>query len=547
MRADAVRTDAGRLPADAATTSAARMLANRPARQVVTQAEPTTWSNARATPRSSARIDRLARALRKLGVEPGDRVATFAWNNQRHFECYFAIPCIGAVLHTLNLRLFAEQIAYIINHAEDRSSSSTTRSSRARQARAQLPSVEHFVVMGDGDRRASCRARCATRSCSPRSRPTGHSTTPSSTSARRRRSVTRAARPATPRASSTRTARSACTRRPADDRRDRALPAPTACSLVVPMFHVNAWGCPTPPRSPDADLMLPGRFLQAEPLAGLIERARDADGLRADDLRRPAALRRRAPPWTCRSLRTPICGGSAVPRRSMKDFEERHGVRLFQAWGMTETSPMATFSRPPRASTTTPTGTLRAKQGVRCRSSSCASSTTTAGGALGRALDRRDRGPRPVGRRAYYREPAASEKFDDGWLRTGDIANVDEKATSDHRPLEGRDQVRRRVDLLGRARERADGPPRRARGGGDRQARRALGRAPARCVVLREGAAASAPSSGRAPAPARRPWWLPDEFAFIDEVPKTSVGKFDKKVLRAQLAEGTLEGRVRVT
>jgi fatty-acyl-CoA synthase len=76
------------------------------------------------------RVDRLARALRALGVARGERVGTFAWNSQRHLECYFAIPCIGAVLHTINLRLFPEQIAYVINHAEDGSSSSTTRSRR---------------------------------------------------------------------------------------------------------------------------------------------------------------------------------------------------------------------------------------------------------------------------------------------------------------------------------------------------------------------------------------------------------------------------------
>src|SRR2546430_13667931 len=100
----------------------------------------------------SERIDRLARALSRLGVEQGDRVGTFAWNNQRHFELYFAIPCVGAVLHTLNIRLFDEQLVYIVNHAEDEvifvdDSLVPT----IERLAAQMPKVRNFIVMGDGD------------------------------------------------------------------------------------------------------------------------------------------------------------------------------------------------------------------------------------------------------------------------------------------------------------------------------------------------------------------------------------------------------------
>ena len=169
--------------------------------------------------------------------------------------------------------------------------------------------------------------------------------------------------------------------------------------------------------------------------------------------------------------------------------------------------------------------------------------------AVGRGVDRRDRGARAVdrrrattatssGRREVRRRLAAHRRH-----RGGRRARL----RPDHRPHQGRDQVRRRVDLLGRARERADGPPRRDRGGGDRQARRALGRAPALLRGAARGGADRAPRSSSSTCAARvAKWWLPDEFAFIEEVPKTSVGKFDKKVLRGALAEGTLEGRVRV-
>ena len=176
----------------------------------------------------SARVDRLARALGRLGIEPGDRVGTFAWNNQRHFELYIAVPCVGAVLHTLNVRLFAEQLVYIVNHAEDRVIFvDDSLVPLLEKLAPELPAVEHYILLGDPDRtqagirsRPPSERRCATRICSRKRKnwipptPEDPSSTPRSTSARPPRSATRAARPATRRACSTRTARSACTRPP---------------------------------------------------------------------------------------------------------------------------------------------------------------------------------------------------------------------------------------------------------------------------------------------------------------------------------------------
>jgi fatty-acyl-CoA synthase len=150
----------------------------------------------------SERVDRLARVLRRLGVETGDRVGTFARNNQRHFELYMAIPCVGAVLHTLNVRLFEEQLTYIVNHADDKAI--FVDDSLVPLLEKLAPSFEnvaHYVVMG------------ATRSCW-RMQDRGRSTIPRWTSARRRRCVTPAAPPVTRRACCTRIARSACIRAP---------------------------------------------------------------------------------------------------------------------------------------------------------------------------------------------------------------------------------------------------------------------------------------------------------------------------------------------
>ena len=396
------------------------------------------------------RVDRLARVLGKLGVEPGDRVGTFAWNNQRHFELYFAVPCIGAVLHTLNIRLFEEQLTYIVNHAEDRVI--FVDDSLVPLLEKLAPSferVEHYVMMGSpsvmGSPRpgisAGCRTRCATRSCSrkPTRIPRTRSITPRSTSARRPRSVTRAARPATRRACSIRTVRSACTPPARCSRTRTALGHSDRVLAVVPMFHVNAWGLPYGTALAGADLILPDRFLQAEPLAKLIAAERPtlmgcvptifADLLRYAD---------EHPDLDLSSLSNAACGGSAVPRQLMKDFEERHGVRIFQAWGMTETSPVATYSRPvvdDRDASAHPHDDdaywdERAKQGrplpwVELRLVDDGGDEVPRDGESTGEIQ--VRGPWVAAR--YFDDDSEEGKFASGWLRTGDIASVDGKGS----------------------------------------------------------------------------------------------------------------------
>ena len=177
-----------------------RMRTCRPEASVVTLDEP--GSVSRSTHAEiSQRIDRLARALQALGIEPGARVGTFAWNNQRHFELYFGIPCVGAVLHTLNIRLFDEQLVYIVNHAEDdvifvdHSLVPTIE-----RVAPQMPKVRHFIVMGDGD--AGSLPNVLRYEELLDAAGSASSTIRSSTSDRRRRCATRAVRRATRRVSS---------------------------------------------------------------------------------------------------------------------------------------------------------------------------------------------------------------------------------------------------------------------------------------------------------------------------------------------------------
>ncbi len=492
------------------------------------------------------RIDRLARALRTLGVERGDRVGTFAWNSQRHFECYFAIPCIGAVMHTINLRLFPEQIAYVINHAEDRVVfvDDTLAPALAQLAPA-LGHVEHFVVMGDGptgDLPRVLRYEELLEAAGP-----GEADYPqldereasalcySSGTTGNPKGVLYSHRSMTLHSMGVLMSGSLGV-----SEGDRIL-------LVVPMFHVNAWGLPYAAALGGANLVLPGRFLAAEPLAKLIEGERCttmacvptiyADLLRYADAEHPDLS----------SMKCAICGGAPMPLALAQAFEQRHGLSLLHAWGMTETSPMCTVARPPAGLDDEEEWRIRATQGrpvpfVELRLSDDAGGEVPWDGSSTGEIE--VRGPWIAS--GYFKEEAP-EKFDDGWLRTGDIARVDPAGwvtiTDRSKDViksggEWISSVELENQLMAHpaVREAAViATP------DERWSERPLA-----CVVLEEGAAVTAEELVEHLRGRVAKWWLPQEFAFVSEVPKTSVGKFDKRRLRAELAEGHLEGRVRV-
>ena len=387
------------------------------------------------------RVDRLARVLDRLGVKQGDRVGTFAWNNQRHLELYMAVPCIGAVLHTLNIRLFAEQLTYIVNHAEDgvifvddslvpvlqelaptfegvrhyvvmtNSDSTHPADNISPEALGSLPNASRYEDLleeaGPGayeypalDERQAA-ALCYTSGTT--GNPKGVLYSHRSISLHSTASLMKDAL--------------------ALSQRDRAL-------LVVPMFHVNAWGIPHAAALAGADLVMPDRFLQAEPLAKLIEAERPTimgcvptifgDLLRYADTH----------DVDLSSLKNAACGGSAVPRQLMRDFEERHGVNVFQAWGMTETSPVASYSRPEESNGHDDAyWEMRAKQGkplpwVQARLVGDDGQEVAWDGESTGELE--VRGPWIAA--SYFEDPSGAERFHDGWLRTRDIASIDEQA-----------------------------------------------------------------------------------------------------------------------
>jgi fatty-acyl-CoA synthase len=534
--------------------------ARRRMRDCHPSAQVATLSDAGAVMRASfgevsERVDRLARVLTtRLGIEPGDRVGTFAWNNQRHFELYMAVPCVGAVLHTLNIRLFAEQITYIVNHAEDRVI--FVDDSLVPLLEPLVPSFEgvrHFILMGDGDAGALPNVlRYEELLAEVDSEPTPGSESFDYPELDERQAASLCYTSGTtgnPKGVLY-SHRSICLHATASlmadnlglSRRERVL-------VVVPMFHVNAWGLPYAAALCGADLVMPGRFMQAEALARAIESERPtvmgcvptifADMLRYADTHEVDLS----------SLSNAVCGGSAVPRQLMKDFQERHDVCIHQGWGMTETSPVVTFSDPPEdRGHDERYWDERALQGKPLPWTELrlidddGHEVPWDGQSTGEI---QVRGPWIA--RRYYNDPSGDEKFEDGWLRTGDIAAIDEQAfvrITDRSKdviksggewissVELENELMAHPDVIEAA---VIAKP------DERWSER-----PLCCVVLREGSAAGADELVEHLRPRVAKWWLPDEFAFIAEVPKTSVGKFDKKVLRAMLAEGTLEGRVRI-
>ena len=307
--------------------------------------------------------------------------------------------------------------------------------------------------------------------------------------------------------------------------RDRVL-------AIVPMFHVNAWGLPFAAALTGAELLLPGPHLQGEPLARFVEGERATLVAGVPTVLGALLAHVDEHGGDLSSLRGGICGGSAVPRKLMEGFE-RHGVRILQAWGMTETSPIVTVARPPA-------GVDEGEEHWAYRTTQGRMVPWTEIRLSEGAGEIEARGPWVAAR--YYEDPSGDDKFtDDGWLRTGDIGELDEQGF-----------VRitdRAKDLIKSGGEWISSVevetllidhPAVVEAAVIAMPDEKWGERPLACVALAEGAGVSPGDLREHLSSGLAKWQLPDAFAFIDEVPKTSVGKFDKKVLRRRLAEGEL-------
>jgi fatty-acyl-CoA synthase len=487
------------------------------------------------------RAERLAAALRRLGVVEGTRVGTFAWNTQEHLECYLAVPSMGAVLHTLNIRLFPEQLAFVVNHGEDEVvvvDASVLPLLAA--VLDQLTTVKHFVVYGEGDLSAlegrSVHAyeellaaeqpgyewpeldeRAAAAMCYT----SGTTGDPKGVVYSHRSTWLHSLVAASGNGF-------------AMTDRDKVL-------AVVPMFHANAWGLPYIAWAAGADLLMPARFLQAEPLAKVIQNEKPTFAGAVPTIWNDLLSYARKNGTDLSSMRFVVCGGAAVPRSLIEAYDEL-GVRIVQGWGMTETSPLAALSNPPKQATAADDVTWRARTGrvmlgVQMRVVDDSGTVQPWDGtSVGEV---QVRGPWITGE--YYRVDAA-DRFDDGWLRTGDVASVDRKGF---------------VQITDRAKDVI-------KSGGEWISSVDLENAlmahpevheaavvsvpdarwderPLACVVRTPGSDVTPEQLRDHLLPLIAKWWMPERWSFIEEVPKTSVGKFDKKVLRKRHAEGDLQ------
>ncbi|HEV8317049.1 MAG TPA: long-chain fatty acid--CoA ligase [Vicinamibacterales bacterium] len=481
------------------------------------------------------RARQLAVALQRLGVRGGDRVGTMAWNHHQHLEAYFAVPAIGAVLHTLNLRLHANDLAYIIEHGGDRviivDSSLVPLLSRIR-----LPhSVEHIVVMGEGELPPDAiEYEALVAGADPErfeeARPEEHKAAAmcyTSGTTGRPKGVVYSHRAIALQAMILTTADSIGIRR-----RDVVL-------AVVPMFHINGWCLPFAAALAGATLVLPGARLEPDALLRLIasERVTVSAGVPTVWLGVLHALDRAAGAHDVSTLRTLVIGGSAVPKALLRGYQERYGIKVMQAWGMTETTSIATVcTTPPELDDSTQEAQYawRVKQGtampfVEIRARTDYGLAPWDGETMG---ELEVRGPAVA--TAYYNEPSASDRFtDDHWFRTGDVVTISPGGCIELRDR-SKDLIRSGGEWISSvALENAlMGHPAVAEAAVVAVPHPKWDERPLAVVVLKPGQQATEEELRAHIAPDFAKWWLPDRMEFIDEIPRTSTGKFLKSALR---------------
>jgi acyl-CoA synthetase (AMP-forming)/AMP-acid ligase II len=493
------------------------------------------------------RTKKLAKALVKLGVEPGDRVGTFAWNNYQHLELYYAIPGAGAVCHTLNIRLFPEQLAYVVQHAEDKVVFiDATLLPLYERVSDQIDCVENYVLINAprdvqtrlsnvlfyedliDDSDADFEWLSTDESMAMGLCYTSGTTGDPKGALYSHRSMylhTMGANSA-----------SALGIRESDI----VLP-------VVPQFHAMAWGLPFACPMSGAEMIMPGPHLKPEPLAQLIESERVTIAAGVPTIWTGLYHELKANPRDISCIRALVVGGSAMPRSLIEAYEKELNVNVLHAWGMTEMSPLGTVSILLSHHQDLPQAEkwdIKAKQGY------------PVGGVEMRIMNEMEeelpwdgeqmgelqvRGPWIA--RQYFKREGSEEQFTaDGWFRTGDVVTVSP---------DGYMQITDRTKDL-------------VKSGGEWISSQELENAIMAHPQVMEAAVIAVPDKQWAERPLAAvvptqdgqeltqgeiiaflsdkvaKFWLPDKVIFIDEIPKTSVGKFDKKVLRDWHAKGEL-------
>ena len=487
------------------------------------------------------RVRRLATALSsRLGIGPGDAVGTFAWNNRRHHEVYWATANTGVVCHTLNIRLFADQLAYVINHARDRALFVDPDLAPLLAPLAdRLDTVEAYVVLGPDASASPLPAAISYEELIGEAAPqaswpqlderspmmlcytSGTTGNPKGVAYTQRSTYlhTISNLAANPVFAS-----------------DNVLP-------VVPMFHAAAWGYPFAATTAGARLTYPGPDLSPQGLLSLIENEGVTFSAGVPTVWLGIQQHLVANPGIDTStIRMFLCGGSAVPRAMIDWFRRERGIRVIQGWGMTETNPVASVALPKphmeswdfgrRLDVLETAGVPVAGLQVKIVDDA-GDELPQDGEAFGELLIR---GPWVAAE--YYKDPRTPESFVDGWLRTGDVCKITPdgyiKITDRAKDVikSGGEWISS-LDLENTL--MAHDAVAEATVVGVKHAK--WGERPLAFVVPVEGAAPSTDELNEFLRGKVADWWLPDRIIMIDEIPKTGTGKFDKKVVRDQYAD----------
>ncbi|WP_208783762.1 long-chain fatty acid--CoA ligase [Streptomyces griseorubiginosus] len=503
---------------------------------------------------AGTRAVQLANALRdELGVRGDDRVATLMWNNAEHVEAYFAIPSMGAVLHTLNLRLPAEQLVWIVNHAADKVVIvNGSLLPLLAPLLPKLPTVEHIVVSGPGDRSVleGARARVHEYEELIAGRPTTYDW-PELDERQAAAMCYTSGTTGDPKGVVYSHRSIYLHSMQVNMAQSMGLTDQDTSLVVVPQFHVNAWGLPHATFMTGVNLLMPDRFLQPGPLAEMIETQRPTHAAAVPTIWQGLLAELNAKPRDVSSLTQVTIGGSACPPSLMEAFDEL-GMRVCHAWGMTETSPLGTIARPPAhvVGTDEEFGYRltqgRFPAGVEARLSGPGGERLPWDGESAGELE--VRGPWIAG--AYYNGPDAeplrpADKFsEDGWLKTGDVGTISPEGflTLTDR---AKDVIKSGGEWISSVElENAlMSHPEVAEAAVVAVPDEKWGERPLATVVLKEGATADFASLRAFLADEGHiaKWQLPERWTIIEAVPKTSVGKFDKKVLRRRYADGDLD------
>ncbi len=510
-----------------------------PRREIVTQTD--TGLHRYTYGEWGKRIMQLAHALHNAGVAEGDRVATFAWNTYRHFELYFAIPCMGAVLHTLNIRLPADQLVYIINNAEDKVIFVDSDLVPLMEKLAdQLPTVKLYVIMGDAPDATGKLQPAVDYETFIGSQPESYDWPRLDENAAAAMCYT-SGTTGNPkgvlyshRSTFLHSMGAGLADGMALSERDTVLP-------IVPMFHANAWGMLHAAVMMGSKVVLPGRFMDPMRVVQLLaqEKVTVAAGVPTIWIGVLNVLEKEQ--FDLSALRAIYCGGSAVPLALIEGLQ-RHNLNIVQAWGMTETSPLASLCKlrshevdlPPEEQFRS-----RARQGTivpgvdfRVVNMDTGEEVPWDNQSFG---ELQVRGPWIAS--AYYKDSDSAAKFAGGWLRTGDVAVVDEYGVIQ--------LVDRTKDLVKSGGEWISSVELESLIMGHPKVLEACvigiphpkwDERPLACVVPKPDFVGQITREEIIEHLRLRvaKWWLPDDVIFVDAIPKTSVGKFDKKVLRKQ-------------